>query len=75
MLRLDALADKGSVSAIRALETVLDKAERDLIERDIGHDQPRQQSPGVKRSRELMGHEADDELERELMQEADGRLH
>ena len=60
---------------MRALEPLIEKAERDLIEREVGADAPREKSQGVKRQRELMGHEADDDLERELMQEADGRVH
>ncbi|MGK7663366.1 MULTISPECIES: hypothetical protein [unclassified Marinovum] len=75
ILRLDREADKGNVSAMRALEPLIEKAERDLIEREFGADAPREKSQGVKRQRELMGHEADDDLERELMQEADGRVH
>ncbi|WOI30053.1 hypothetical protein [Sulfitobacter dubius] len=75
ILRLDAQADKGSVSAMRALEPLLEKAEREIAEREMGSDQPRQQSPGVKQRRELMGHEADDELERELSQESSHGLH
>lgn len=75
ILRLDREADKGNVSAMRALEPLIEKAERDLIEREVGADAPREKSQGVKRQRELMGHEADDDLERELMQEADGRVH
>jgi len=75
ILRLDKEADKGNVSAMRALEPLIEKAERDLIEREVGADAPREKSQGVKRQRELMGHEADDDLERELMQEADGRVH
>lgn len=75
ILRLDAQADKGSVSAMRALEPLIDKAEREIIERDMGGEAPREKSQGVKRQRELLGHEADDELDRELMQEADGRVH
>ena len=75
ILRLDAQADKGSVSAMRALEPLLEKAEREIAEREMSSDQPRQQSPGVKQRRELMGHEADDELERELSQESSHGLH
>ena len=68
-------ADEGNVSAMRALEPLIEKAERDLIEREVGADAPKEKSQGVKRQRELLGHEADDDLERELMQEADGRVH
>lgn len=75
ILRLDAQADKGSVSAMRALEPLIDKAEREIIERDMGSDAPHEKSQGLKRQRELLGHEADDELDRELLQEADGRVH
>lgn len=75
MLRLDKLGDEGSVPAINALEKILDRSERDLVEREVGADAPREKSQGVKRQRELMGYEADDDLERELMQEADGRVH
>jgi len=75
ILRLDAQADKGSVSAMRALEPLIDKAEREIIEREVGTDAPKEKSQGLKRQRELLGHEADDELDRELMQEADGRVH
>ena len=73
ILRLDAEADKGNVSAMRALEPLLEKAERDLVERELSREKPaKEQAPGVKRHRELMGHEADDELEAELMREAYG---
>lgn len=75
ILRLDKEADKGNVSAMRALEPLIEKAERDMVEREVGADAPREKSQGVKRQRELLGHEADDDLERELMQEADGRVH
>lgn len=75
ILRLDAQADKGSVSAMRALEPLLEKAEREIIEARIGEEGPREQSVGVKRQREMLGHEADDELDRELSQEANVSLH
>ncbi|OWV64255.1 hypothetical protein CDZ97_10225 [Mameliella alba] len=76
ILRLDAQADKGNVSAMRALEPLLEKAERELIERDLGEaDKPQEQSLGRKREREMAGFEADDELDRELSQEAGSRVH
>ncbi|MBV6636677.1 MAG: hypothetical protein KI788_12330 [Mameliella sp.] len=76
ILRLDAQADKGNVSAMRALEPLLEKAERELIERDLGEaDKPQEQSLGRKREREVAGFEADDELDRELSKEAGSRVH
>lgn len=73
IMRLDAQADKGNVSAMRTLETMLEKAERDLIEQDMGaEDKPREKSAGLKQRRELQGFEADDELDAELSREAYG---
>lgn len=76
ILRLDAQADKGNVSAMRTLETLIDKAEREMIETELGRDGgAKEKSPGVKQQRELLGYEADDDLEQELMRESDGRMH
>lgn len=76
VLRLDAEADKGNVSAMRALEPILEKAQRDMAERELGSPEtPKEQSFGLKRQREAAGRIADDDLDQELMQEADARVH
>ena len=76
MLRLDELVEKGNVSAIRTMIGELDRSEREMAEEALGQDaKPKEPSMGVKRQREMAGLEADDDLARELMQEADERVH
>ncbi|WP_344716416.1 hypothetical protein [Sagittula marina] len=72
MLQLQGQADKGSVSAMKALYAIFDKAELAILEEKLGQEQPKEKSQGVKRHRELIGRDADDALEAELSREVHG---
>lgn len=69
MIRLQEQADKGNVSAIKEMNRITDKIERDIIEREMADD-PKQESLGVKGQRALDAHSAEDDLSAELDNEA-----
>lgn len=72
MLLLQRQADKGSVSAMKALHAIYEKAEMSILDEKLGADAGKEKSHGLKRQRELIGRDADEALEAELMREAYG---
>lgn len=69
MLLLQKEADKGNVSAIKEMNRITDKIERDMIERDMSRT-PKTESIGVKAKRVIDAKSAEDELLADLEKEA-----